>query len=96
MDFKGQKLSDRLSQFIVCLFAVLGFLVGYVLQDLSVMMKIFGGGVSFAFVATVLDWPMFNTEPVVWLKPAQQAGAKPTTLAARRRKKSRSVLDLFK
>lgn len=73
MDFKGQKLSERISQLIVGIAAAFGFLVGYVLEDFGVMMKIFSIGVLVAFVVTVLDWPMYNKNPVTWRRPKNSA-----------------------
>lgn len=66
MDFKGQQLSERLGQGLVMVFAILGFLIGYIQQDFGMMMKIFGIGVAIAFVATVFDWPIYNKNPVVY------------------------------
>jgi signal peptidase complex subunit 1 len=74
MDFKGQKLSERGSQVALAAFAVVAFLLGYGLQSFRVMMTIFGSGVVITFVATVLDWPMYNRNPVVWRIPKQQPG----------------------
>jgi signal peptidase complex subunit 1 len=70
MDFKGQQLSERASQIIITLCGIVAFIVGYAQQDFGVMMKIFTGGVIVAFLGTVLDWPMFNKNPVTWRRPA--------------------------
>lgn len=95
MDFKGQKLSERLSQIIVTICAFVAFIAGYAVQDFSLMMRIFGSGVAVAFVATVLDWPIYNKDPVAWRRPAQQASGKPAAPGSKR-KPSMSVWSLFK
>ena len=76
MDFKGQNLSESLGQYLVIAFAGLSFLLGYFLQSFSLMMKVFTGGVGVAFVATVVDWPIYNKNPVAWRRPAQSAGGR--------------------
>ena len=95
MDFKGQKLSERLSQIIVTIFAIIAFLVGYVAQDFDLMMKVFGSGVAAAFVGTVLDWPMYNKDPVTWRRPAGRASGKSAN-AYQRQSSLESVWSLFK
>ena len=98
MDFKGQKLSERISQILVTVSAVLAFLAGYILQEFSVMMKIFGSGVAVAFVGTVLDWPIYNNDPVAWRRPAGDSRRSASQQGGRsqRVKTSRSVWALFK
>jgi signal peptidase complex subunit 1 len=70
MDFKGQQLSERASQIILTICGIIAFIVGYAQQDFGIMMKIFTGGVILVFFGTVLDWPMFNRNPVAWRRPA--------------------------
>jgi len=74
MDFKGQQLSERLSQFMILAFAAVAFGLGYTLNSFSVMITTFGSGVGIAFIATVLDWPLYNKNQVAWRKPSQQPG----------------------
>jgi hypothetical protein len=49
-DFQGQKLSELLYQWIVCLFGLAGFGAGFVFSSFSLMMSIFGAGVLFSIV----------------------------------------------
>lgn len=70
MDFRGQKLSEKIAQIVVALFAALAFSVGYIVQDFSLMLVIFASGVGVAFLITVLDWPMYNKHPVAWRRAA--------------------------
>ena len=90
MDFKGQQLSEHASQIIVTICGIIAFLVGYLQQDFGRMMKIFTGGVIVAFIGTVLDWPVFNRNPVTWRRPA---GAKSGN-GSRQEKKS-AVASMF-
>ena len=97
MDFKGQKLAETLSMYIITAFAVIAFLVGYLQQDFGSMMKLFTGGVALAFMATVPDWGVYNKHPVQFMPPKEQAaqkrggsGAGGSGVAAQRKKKQAS------
>lgn len=69
-----------MSQLIVTLFAVVGFILGYVRQDFGLMITIFGAGVGVAFIAAVFDWPFYNRNPVSWRRPE---GGQPSTKSGR-------------
>lgn len=69
MDFRGQELAERLYQSIIVFFTVISFVMGYVRQDFSLMIQLFGSGTGIAALATLFDWPMFNRNPIKWRKP---------------------------
>ena len=57
MDFQGQRLSERMYQICIVMFAILGFVVGYGTGSFRAMMLTFGAGVVLAIVIAVPDWP---------------------------------------
>lgn len=48
MDWKGQKLAEKLYHRILILAAFVGFALGYYQQDFALMLKIFGSGTALA------------------------------------------------
>jgi signal peptidase complex subunit 1 len=79
MDFQGQRLSERMHQICIVLFAILGFVVGYGTGSFRAMMMCFGAGVVIAVVIAVPDWKYFNQHPQRWLRAdarERQAGGK--------------------
>lgn len=68
MDFQGQRLSERMHQICIVLFAILGFVVGYGTGSFRAMMTCFGAGVVIAVVIAVPDWKYFNQHPQRWLR----------------------------
>mmetsp|Transcript_43905 Transcript_43905/g.73118 ORF Transcript_43905/g.73118 Transcript_43905/m.73118 type:complete len:104 (+) Transcript_43905:233-544(+) len=67
MDFQGQRLSEIFYQFTVIAFAIISFLLGYVLGSFRTMMLTYGAGVALALVISVPDWPYFNQHPLKYL-----------------------------
>lgn len=67
MDFKGQKLSEGLSQWILLIFAVGGFFAGYLSGSFKLMMNCFYAGCIMSFLVAVPDWPWFNLAPLKWI-----------------------------
>lgn len=53
-DFQGQKLSELLYQYILCVFGVAGFVAGFVFSSFSLMMVIFGVGCLFSILVRCL------------------------------------------
>jgi signal peptidase complex subunit 1 len=68
MDFQGQRLSERMYQICIVMFAILGFVVGYGTGSFRAMMACFGAGVVIAIVIAVPDWKYFNQHPQRWLR----------------------------
>ena len=68
MDFQGQRLSERMYQICIVMFAILGFVVGYGTGSFRAMMACFGAGVVIAVVIAVADWKYFNQHPQRWLR----------------------------
>jgi signal peptidase complex subunit 1 len=86
MDFEGQRLAEQWLIKLLVLFAAVGFLVGYVTSNFSLMAYINAGGLAITTLLVVPDWPFFRRHPLNWLPPLnpvqQQAPASAATAAA--------------
>ncbi|XP_071480778.1 signal peptidase complex subunit 1-like [Diadema setosum] len=69
MDFKGQKLAEQIFQAIIVLFAVVGFIWGYVCEQFVQTVYILGAGFVLSCILTLPPWPMYRRNPVQWQKP---------------------------
>ncbi|KAL3860990.1 hypothetical protein ACJMK2_007083 [Sinanodonta woodiana] len=68
MDFDGQKKAERYFQFIIILFAVVGFIWGYMCQQFSQTMYILIAGFTVSCLLTLPPWPMYRRKPLNWQK----------------------------
>ncbi|KAI1781474.1 SPC12-domain-containing protein [Hypoxylon cercidicola] len=67
IDFEGQKLAELLATAVLAIVGGVSFLVGFLLQDIALALKIGLGGTALAFLLIVPPWPFFNKHPVKWL-----------------------------
>lgn len=67
MDFKGQALAEKLIFRILVVFAVVSFVVGYLLKDFKLMAQINGVGIAVTALVVLPNWPWFNKHPLKWL-----------------------------
>ncbi|KAI6091780.1 SPC12-domain-containing protein [Hypoxylon rubiginosum] len=67
IDFEGQKLAELLATAVLAIVGGISFLVGFLLQDIALALKIGLGGTALAFLLIVPPWPFFNRHPVKWL-----------------------------
>jgi len=70
MDFEGQKKAERIFQFIITVFAVVGFVWGWICQYFSQTVYILFAGFILACLLTLPPWPMYRRNPLKW-QPAQ-------------------------
>ncbi|CAG8684443.1 6759_t:CDS:2, partial [Funneliformis mosseae] len=70
-DFEGQKLAEFISQAGIILFAIIGFVVGFLLQDILLTFQIFAGGIIITAILVLPSYPIYNQHPVQWLPPIQ-------------------------
>lgn len=68
VDYVGQKYAELCMNITLVLFAVLGWVAGFILQDFLVTLGILGLGVLLSTLLYVPDWPFWNTNPVRWRK----------------------------
>lgn len=67
IDFEGQKLAELLATIALIIVGAISFLVGFLLQDIALALKIGLAGTGLAFLLVVPPWPFFNRNPVKWL-----------------------------
>ncbi|XP_074661837.1 signal peptidase complex subunit 1-like [Tubulanus polymorphus] len=71
MDFEGQKKAEKIFQTIIILFAVVGFVWGYICQQFSQTVYILGAGFALSCLLTLPPWPMYRVKPLTWQKPRE-------------------------
>ncbi|RHZ62425.1 hypothetical protein Glove_340g33 [Diversispora epigaea] len=67
IDFEGQRLTEYLLQITLVLFSILGFLVGFLQQNLLITWQIFSIGFIITGILVLPAWPYYNKHPVQWL-----------------------------
>lgn len=76
MDFKGQKLAEQLTLYLLVATAVVSFCSGYLLQDFGLFVKAYFAGTAVTLLAVVPDWPFYNRNGLLWLDPATRRSSK--------------------
>jgi len=67
IDFQGQQLAETLATVQLSVVGAIAFLVGYILQDIALALKVGLGGTALTFFVVVPPWPFFKRHPVKWL-----------------------------
>ncbi|PVV04617.1 hypothetical protein BB560_000881 [Smittium megazygosporum] len=67
IDFKGQKLAERVGVSFLVSFAILSLAVGKVTDDLMNTIYVYLAGVIIALLVVALPLPMYKKHPVQWL-----------------------------
>ncbi|SNX83038.1 related to SPC1 - signal peptidase 10.8 kDa subunit [Melanopsichium pennsylvanicum] len=67
IDFQGQRLADRLMQEGLVAGAAVGFLLGYLTQNMQLCMLTFGASIFIVALLTIPAWPFYNKYKVEWL-----------------------------
>ncbi|KAG0379872.1 MAG: putative signal peptidase-like protein 12 kDa [Linnemannia gamsii] len=75
IDFKGQNLSEQITQGTISLFGVIAFLVGLVLQDIRLSMYIFAAGIVLTGLLVIPAWPYLRKNPIEWLPSREKLAA---------------------
>ncbi|XP_062504933.1 signal peptidase complex subunit 1-like [Corticium candelabrum] len=73
VDFEGQKLAERIYQIIMISFAIVGFVWGYMCQQLSQTVIIIGSGFILSCILTLPPWPFYRRHPIDWRQPGGQS-----------------------
>ncbi|CAF0819809.1 unnamed protein product [Rotaria sordida] len=68
MDFYGQKKAERLFQIIIILFGIIGFIIGYMMQQFSVTIYSVLLGTFVSVLLTLPPWPIYRNNPIEWQK----------------------------
>ncbi|XXQ36099.1 Signal peptidase complex subunit 1 [Plasmodiophora brassicae] len=64
MDWQGQNLCDRVAMVIIYAFATVGFVIGFITQQLSHSIYSILAGTAIACLACLPDWPIYNRNPL--------------------------------
>jgi signal peptidase complex subunit 1 len=56
----------KIAHLLIC-FQVVCFIIGYILQDITLALKVGLAGTALVFLVIVPPWPFFNRHPVKWL-----------------------------
>jgi len=67
IDFEGQRLSEMLTTNILVISGALGWIVGFILQDVTYTLYIGLAGSLLAVLAVVPPWPIYNRHSLRWL-----------------------------
>ncbi|KAF8470204.1 microsomal signal peptidase 12 kDa subunit-domain-containing protein [Kalaharituber pfeilii] len=67
IDFEGQRLSEVLTTNILLAAGIVGWIVGFVLQDVSYIVYIGLAGSLLAVLVVIPPWPIYNKHPLRWL-----------------------------
>eukprot|EP00823_Brevimastigomonas_motovehiculus_P002126 TRINITY_DN1350_c3_g1_i1.p1 TRINITY_DN1350_c3_g1~~TRINITY_DN1350_c3_g1_i1.p1 ORF type:complete len:122 (-),score=25.56 TRINITY_DN1350_c3_g1_i1:305-649(-) len=68
MDYKGQALAERLYQYIIAIFTIVGFIAGFIVQRFIVTAIFSFAGLVVAGVICLPEWPFLNRDPLPWQK----------------------------
>ncbi|KMU73883.1 hypothetical protein CISG_03861 [Coccidioides immitis RMSCC 3703] len=69
IDFHGQRLAEILSTVLLILFGAIGFIAGYIYQDIFITVLIGTVGLISTMLVVVPSWPIYNKHPEPWLVP---------------------------
>uniref|UniRef100_A0A0N5A8M6 Signal peptidase complex subunit 1 n=1 Tax=Syphacia muris TaxID=451379 RepID=A0A0N5A8M6_9BILA len=70
IDFVGQRKAERIYQVVLILFAVVGFILGYVIQQLCIAIYTLGIGLLLSVILVIPPWPYLRQNPIRW-QPTQ-------------------------
>ncbi|KAK6529657.1 hypothetical protein TWF281_008822 [Arthrobotrys megalospora] len=68
IDFQGQKLAEQITTYTLAVSAIVGFLAGFVTQNIVYTLYICLAGTGLTFLAVVPPWPVYNQAPVRFLE----------------------------
>ncbi|KAG9074589.1 hypothetical protein FRC06_010595 [Ceratobasidium sp. 370] len=68
IDFEGQKLVEKTSQYVLVAAAVISFGLGYATQSLQMCFGTFGISVLAVMLTFIPPWPFLNQHPPKWQK----------------------------
>ncbi|ORX62520.1 microsomal signal peptidase 12 kDa subunit [Anaeromyces robustus] len=71
IDFKGQELTEKLMQLILIVFAVISFVVGFIMQSVRISCYIMLAGMIITALVILPPWPFYNKNPIKFL-PVQK------------------------
>eukprot|EP00051_Salpingoeca_urceolata_P032762 m.17283 g.17283 ORF g.17283 m.17283 type:complete len:87 (+) comp5428_c0_seq1:153-413(+) len=78
VDFQGQQLAEHLYQYIILGFSIVGFVWGYLCNQLDQTVYVIGAGVLLASFLVLPPWPFYRRQPLPWLRDGARPPTKPT------------------
>ena len=76
VDFEGQKIIDKYTKIIMPIVTVIAFIIGFVVQDVFVMLSIFGIGLGFCVIAFGIPMPYLRAHYLEWLPAVEEKNEK--------------------
>ncbi|VUZ46049.1 unnamed protein product [Hymenolepis diminuta] len=68
MDLEGQKLAERIMNVVLPLFCFIGFIAGYLMEQLSISVGLTCLGLLICAIIVLPSWPMYRKHPLKWQK----------------------------
>uniref|UniRef100_A0A0B6Y5V2 Signal peptidase complex subunit 1 n=1 Tax=Arion vulgaris TaxID=1028688 RepID=A0A0B6Y5V2_9EUPU len=81
MDFDGQRRAEKYYQVIIIAFAVIGFIRGYITQQISDAIAFVFLGSLISSVLMLVPWGMYRRQPLNW-QPARDEDGHPVNEAS--------------
>ena len=66
VDFEGQKFVETFTVSVVSSTSLVGFILGYLLQDYNLMRNLIFAGILASVVVTLPSWPFLKRNPIEW------------------------------
>ena len=66
VDFEGQKFVETFTVSVVSSTSLVGFTLGYLLQDYNLMRNLIFAGIVASVVVTLPSWPFLKRNPIEW------------------------------
>lgn len=73
MDLKGQQLSERTFMGVMWTVTILSAVLTFILDDVTIMFFTFAGGLALSALICVPEWPMFNRNPLSFVKETEES-----------------------
>jgi len=67
IDFDGQRLAEGISTAVLSISSAVALIIGFIQQDIYLVMWIGLAGTVLAMLLVVPPWPVFNQHPQPWL-----------------------------
>ena len=66
VDFEGQKFVETFTVSVVSSTSLVGFILGYLLQDYDLMRNVIFAGILVSVVVALPSWPFLKRNPIEW------------------------------
>ncbi|BFU21395.1 hypothetical protein KM1_321220 [Entamoeba histolytica HM-3:IMSS] len=68
IDFVGQRIVNKNISTLIPIITILGFIIGFITQNVFVMLSIYGIGLAFCLLAFGLPMPYLRANYIEWQK----------------------------